>query len=133
MLNPHLEPPEPPIPLEPIVLSDRVAIDFHPGAGGLHWATLHTGTNTTEIGTVRTPRDIDTILTMVAGILIERPQYPDDIYVSADGSERWVLIGSWLLNARLDSKDPNHLTLGSPAVARELFVRRAGWSGKGNA
>jgi hypothetical protein len=130
MLNPHLERPDPPDALEPIVLSDEVVIDFHQGAGGMHWATLHTGPNATEVGTVRNGRDINTVLTIVAGILMERTSYPDAIYISADSTERWVLIGRWLLNARLGASKPDHLHAGTTRQARDAFNRRAG-RGKG--
>jgi hypothetical protein len=130
MLNPHLEPPDPPESLEPIVLSDEVVIDFHPGAGNTYWATLHVGPNATEVGTVRHGQDIDTVLTITAGILMERMSYPDAVYVSADGTERWVLIGQWLLNARLGSPKPNHLHADTTRQARDVFNRRSG-RGKG--
>lgn len=116
--------PDPEHHFDDIVLSPDVCIEFHTGERGVSWATLHVGKhNTVEVGSVRTTADVDSVLTMVAGILLERTAWADDVWVSEDRTERWVLIGSWLLNARLDQK-PGHLQAGSPQIARELFDRR---------
>lgn len=115
--------------MDPIVFSDQVVIDFHPGAH-LHdfaypevwWATLHIGRQAIEIGTVRGLHDLDAMLTMAAGVMMERTTWTDDTYVSADGSERWVLIGSWLLNARMTAH-PGHIRFGTHELARDMFLR----------
>ena len=113
---------------EGIFLSDAVVIEFHEGAArDVYWATLHVGRTAVEIGTVRGPSDIATVLTMAAGVLMERYGYTDGIYISPDRRDRWVLIGPWVLNARLCER-PNHLHLGSPAIARTMFNRLSGAS-----
>jgi len=112
-------------PLDPIEFTPTVALDFHPGAvDGVWWATLHIGRQAVEIGTVRGVLDLDSVLTMAAGVIMERPAHADDVFVSPDGTERWVLIGSWVLNARMTSR-PNHVHYGSHELARAIFTRLA--------
>lgn len=113
---------DPVAPRDPIDFSPTVGIEFHRGAGGISWATLHLGHHAVEIGTVRGPGDLDSVLTMAAGVMMERPHHADDIFVSPDGSERWVLIGPWLLNARMTA-DPHHVRFGSATLARNVFDR----------
>jgi hypothetical protein len=109
--------------MDPIVFTDRVAIEFHRGAArGVWWATLHIGPQAVEIGTVRGEADIDSVLTMAAGVIMERDTWADDTWVSSDGSERWVLIGTWLLNARM-TPHPHHVRYGTEELAREMFLR----------
>lgn len=83
---------------ETITLSRELHIDFHEGVG-VWWATLHSPRWATEIGTARSPNDIDDVLTMAAGVLLERPAWATRTSVSPTG-ERWVLIGRWILSAR---------------------------------
>ena len=114
---------EPPAPIEPIEFSSTVAIYFHEGAAPeVKWATLHVGHMDVEIGTVHGEQDMDSILTMAAAVLMERSAHADDIFISPDRSERWVLIGNWLLNARMTSH-PNHVRYGTPELARSVFRR----------
>lgn len=114
---------EPPAPIEPIEFSPTVAIYFHPGAAPeVSWATLHVGHMDVEIGTVHGDHELDAVLTMAAAVLMERSAHADDIYISPDRSERWVLIGCWLLNARMTSH-PNHVRYGTPELARDVFAR----------
>ena len=114
---------ESPASRDPIEFSPTVAIYFHAGAvPGVEWATFHVGHMDVEIGTVRGDADLDSILTMAAAVLMERSAHADDIYISPDRSERWVLIGNWLLNARMTST-PHHVRYGTPAMARDMFHR----------
>lgn len=109
-------------PPEPITLSDNVSIEFYEGAApGVWWASMHMGRDVTEIGSVHSPADIRTVLTMAAGRLLERPHWADDTHVSEGG--RWVLIGEWVLSAMLS--DPTHVHYGTEQIARDVFDRRA--------
>lgn len=109
---------------EGIQLARDVAVEFHRGAApNLWWATLHIGHDTIEVGTVHRSGDLDSMLSIVAGILLERSHWADDVFVSDDGAERCVLIGSWVLSARLPGE---HVHYGTPELARDVFKRRAG-------
>lgn len=125
MIQSLLPEPDPESQFDDVILTNDVCIAFQAGARGVHWATLHIGPHTVEVGTVRSEADIDSVLTMTAGILLERQAWADDVWISPDRSERWVLIGQWLLNARM-CRDPHHLHLGSAELARALFDRRRG-------
>lgn len=106
-----------------ITLSDTVHIDFHPGFGGVAWGTLHTPTMATEVGSARSPDDLQTVLTMAAAALLERPYSATQTYVDRASGERWVLIGSWVLSARLGRE---HVDLGTEAAAATYFNRLIG-------
>lgn len=107
-----------------IHLSHDVVIDFHEGATShVWWATLHVGRQTIEVGTIRDAADLNAVLVIVGGILLERYGYADGVYCSEDGATRLVLIGRWILNARLVA-NPNHLCLASAAEARAEFRKR---------
>lgn len=108
---------------ETITLSDTVHIDLHPGFGGVSWATLHTGTFATEVGSVRSPDDINVVLTMAAAALLERPYSATRTYVDRVSGERWVLVGTWVLSARLGHE---HWNLGTAAAATSHFNRLCG-------
>jgi hypothetical protein len=110
--------------LTEIPLSDSVGIDLHPGAGGVRWATLHTGPNATEIGTVHTVADLDAVLTIAAAVLMERPHHVDGIWVSPDRTQRWVLIGEWVLTARMGSA-PGHMHMATAEQAQAVFTLRS--------
>lgn len=105
-----------------ITLSSSVHIDFHPGFGGVAWGTLYTPTMSTEVGSARSPDDLKTVLTMAAAALLERPHSATRTYVNPNG-ERWVLIGTWVLSARLGR---DHVDLGTPAAAATYFDRLIG-------
>jgi hypothetical protein len=112
-------------PPDSIDLSPDVHIDFHPGAAhGVWWATLHIGREATEIGSVRGADDLSTVLTMAAGVLLERKRYVDDTHVGPSG--RWVLIGRWVLSAVLSQ--PKHLLWEDESSARIAFNIKAGLS-----
>lgn len=109
---------------EGIRFSPDVAVEFHPGAArGVWWGTLRVGRDSIEVGTSHGAHDLDGVLTMVAGILLERSHWADDTFISDDGSERCVLIGSWVLSARLPGE---HVHYGKPELALDVFRRRAG-------
>lgn len=106
-----------------IDLSPDVHIDFHAGFGGVSWATLHTSRAATEIGTARDPNDIDDVLTMAAAVLMDHPASASQTFFDRDTGERWVLIGSWVLSARLGY---DHIRFGDEASARSHFNRLIG-------
>lgn len=109
---------------EGIRFARDVAVEFHAGAApNVWWATLYVGHDGIEVGTVHGVDDLDSMLSIVAGILLERSHWADDTFVSEDGSERCVLIGSWVLSARLPGE---HVHYGTPELARDVFKRRAG-------
>lgn len=108
---------------ETITLSPDVHIEFHQGHRGVHWATLHTAYTSTEIGSARTPSDIDNVLTMAAMVLMDRPASATRTFADKATGERWVLVGSWVLSARLGY---DHADLGSPAAALSHFNRLVG-------
>lgn len=109
---------------EGIQFAPDVAVEFHPGAArNVWWATLHVGKDAIEVGTAHGANDLNGVLTMVAGILLERSHWADDTFVSDDGSERCVLVGSWVLSARLPGE---HVHYGTPELAVDVFKRRAG-------
>lgn len=106
-----------------ITLSDTVHIDFTPGAGGISWATLHTARMATEIGSARTPDDIDNLLTMAAGVLLEHPTSVTRAFADKETGERWVLVGPWVLSARLGH---DHIHCGTADAAATHFSRLVG-------
>lgn len=108
---------------ESITLSRDVHIDFLPGANGVSWATLYTSRSSTEVGSVRSPKDIDDVLTMAAGVLMERPASATRTFADRETGERWVLIGAWVLSARLGA---SHIFLGDEAIAHAHFNRLVG-------
>lgn len=113
-------PPSAPTAPPDIAFSDEVAIEFHEGAArGVWWATLHVGPQAIEVGSVRGDDDLDDVLTMAAGILMERSRYADLVYISPAG-DRLVLIGCWVLNARMGST-PTHKRLATGAKAKHAF------------
>lgn len=106
-----------------IDLSPDVHIDFHAGAGGVSWATLHTKHMATEIGTAKGPDDVGDVLTMAAAVLMERPAAARRAFADPSTGERWVLIGSWVLSARLGHEHTHH---GDEASAQSHFNRLVG-------
>jgi len=105
-------------PPDSIDLSPDVHIDFHEGAArGVYWATLHVGPDAIEIGSARTSGDVSNVLTMAAGVLLERPLWVTDTHIGPNG--RFVLIGCWVLSALLS--DPHHVEWNDEASARWSF------------
>ena len=101
-----------------ILFSDDVAIAFHPGAApDVWWATMHVGSTPIEIGSVHGAHDLDDVLRMAAGVLVERSRWADLVYVGTSG-QRWVLIGCWVLNARMMGGHRHFMT---PEKARAEF------------
>lgn len=109
-------------PPDSIDLSPEVHIDFHEGAApGVYWATLHVGPDTIEIGSARTSGDVSNVLTMAAGVLLERTHWVDDAHIGPNG--RWVLIGCWVLSALLS--EPHHLQWEDTSSARFHFQMKS--------
>src|SRR3954463_8553009 len=113
-------PPAAPIPPPTLLLSDDVVIEFHEGARpAVWWAPMHIGPQAIEVGSVRDDDDLDNVLTMAAGVLLERTRYADLVSISPGGA-RWVLIGRWVLNAHM-SRKPGHEQYPSRSAARAAF------------